>query len=386
MTTKIGDVIQSGESGESDRFMMATTAVHKLADISRDEPSLAIIYGEDGTDFIGEWVTGAGFINVRFPKATTRELTAGERSEYNGKFIDTAGYVRPIVIAEPDPPADTSTLLDLVRQYGSQRYMHGLDLGAALPATQGHEAASEALLDRIAALVPQLPVQARSLRGRPMWQHGCDAIDECDFQPSPDHCPRGPWRPLLVGDIPAPEETDDRIALDHVRKVRDSFRRQRDEARARVKLLEADLEALAEERQQAAQPGPLVLSLPRVPEGATLRGVQTGKLYDWDDEGHGWRCGRWIGSLGELLSLREPVGVRVEMAPPREPRTWKVITALSDDLRKVEVQGHGTWFRYQHRDTDIWHQGDGSARVLFSTLLALGDVTEVFDDEPGGQQ
>lgn len=103
--SKVGKSAEPDPSSEpvgADRYMMATQAVHKLGDISRDEPSLAIIYGEDGDDLIGEWVTGVGYVNVRFPKATTRELTAEERSEYNGKLIDTAGAVQPIVISEPE--------------------------------------------------------------------------------------------------------------------------------------------------------------------------------------------------------------------------------------------------------------------------------------------
>jgi len=70
-----------------DRYLMATTATHVLGDISRDEPHLALIYGEDGDDWIGEWVTGIGYINVRFPKATTRELTAEEVALYDGRVV-----------------------------------------------------------------------------------------------------------------------------------------------------------------------------------------------------------------------------------------------------------------------------------------------------------
>ena len=54
-------------------------------------------------------------------------------------------------------------LLDLVRQYGSQRYMNGLDIGGALPDTRGHKAAADALFARIAALVAQQPAQPREI-------------------------------------------------------------------------------------------------------------------------------------------------------------------------------------------------------------------------------
>lgn len=73
------------------RYMMATKAIHKLGDISRDLPDLAWIEGEDGDDYIGVWVEGFGFADVRFPKATTRELTAEERERYDGAHLELAG-------------------------------------------------------------------------------------------------------------------------------------------------------------------------------------------------------------------------------------------------------------------------------------------------------
>ena len=62
-------------------YMMATTAIHQLGDISREKLDLCIIEGEEGENYIGQWVEGYGFINVKFPKATTRELT-GEEKDY----------------------------------------------------------------------------------------------------------------------------------------------------------------------------------------------------------------------------------------------------------------------------------------------------------------
>ena len=64
------------------RYMMATTAIHKLGDISRDTPDICSVYAEEGEDWIGAWVTGLGFFDVRFPKATTRELTEEEKATY----------------------------------------------------------------------------------------------------------------------------------------------------------------------------------------------------------------------------------------------------------------------------------------------------------------
>lgn len=84
----------------ADRYMMATRAHHVLGDISRDEPSLAIIYGEAGENWIGEWATGMGMVNVLFPKAYTRELTDDERAFYSTKVIVGPGAPRPIVFPE----------------------------------------------------------------------------------------------------------------------------------------------------------------------------------------------------------------------------------------------------------------------------------------------
>ena len=67
------------------KYMMATTAIHQLGDISRDEPDICQIYGEDAENYIGNWVAGFGFIDVKFPKATTRDLTPAEVKHYDGK-------------------------------------------------------------------------------------------------------------------------------------------------------------------------------------------------------------------------------------------------------------------------------------------------------------
>lgn len=63
------------------KVMWATTAIHKLGDISRDEGDHCHIFGEDGDNYVGNWITGYGFIEVRFPKSTTRDLTPEEAEE-----------------------------------------------------------------------------------------------------------------------------------------------------------------------------------------------------------------------------------------------------------------------------------------------------------------
>ena len=72
------------------RYMMATKAVHKLGDISRDKPDLCFINDEDDENYIGSWVTGFGFIEVKFPKKTTRELTKKEIKYWNKLYVGIA--------------------------------------------------------------------------------------------------------------------------------------------------------------------------------------------------------------------------------------------------------------------------------------------------------
>lgn len=63
-------------------YMMATKAMHKLGNISRKKPDICRISGETEDAYIGSWVTGFGFISVRFPKETTRPLTPAEVERY----------------------------------------------------------------------------------------------------------------------------------------------------------------------------------------------------------------------------------------------------------------------------------------------------------------
>ena len=60
------------------RFRMGTEAHHKLGDISRDKPDLFYYKAKDEANYYGHWLTGFGFINVRFPADTTRPLTDDE--------------------------------------------------------------------------------------------------------------------------------------------------------------------------------------------------------------------------------------------------------------------------------------------------------------------
>lgn len=68
------------------KYMMATTAIHMLGDISSDEPDLCIVHEEDDENYYGNWVSGIGFINVRFPKITTKELTEEDKKKHSGVY------------------------------------------------------------------------------------------------------------------------------------------------------------------------------------------------------------------------------------------------------------------------------------------------------------
>ena len=69
-----------------DKHMMATTATHKLGDLSREDDgidNLCRVTKEDDENYYGMWITGMGFFNVEFPKDTTRELTEDEIKKFN---------------------------------------------------------------------------------------------------------------------------------------------------------------------------------------------------------------------------------------------------------------------------------------------------------------
>jgi hypothetical protein len=70
------------------RYMIGTKAMHLLGDLSEPDGALCILHEYDAAtrEYIGEWSEGFGFINVRFPADTLRELTAEEYSALDGKI------------------------------------------------------------------------------------------------------------------------------------------------------------------------------------------------------------------------------------------------------------------------------------------------------------
>ena len=76
------------------KYMMATKAYHLMGDISTETPDLCVVHGEDGDNWVGNWITGFGFMNVKFPKATTRELTQEEKEKYHNNWIAVGSQFR----------------------------------------------------------------------------------------------------------------------------------------------------------------------------------------------------------------------------------------------------------------------------------------------------
>ena len=71
---------------------MATKAIHKLGDISRKPADLCVVKSYNDEFYIGQWVTGLGYVKVKFPKKTTRTLTDKEIKKFNKMSITLNGY------------------------------------------------------------------------------------------------------------------------------------------------------------------------------------------------------------------------------------------------------------------------------------------------------
>lgn len=64
----------------TNKIRHGTEAHHMLGDISRPSGDYFIVDQDDGDDYVGHWLTGFGFIEVRFPKHTTRDISDDERT------------------------------------------------------------------------------------------------------------------------------------------------------------------------------------------------------------------------------------------------------------------------------------------------------------------
>ena len=132
----------------------------------------------------------------------------------------------------------------------------------------------------------------------------------------------------------------------------------------------------------AAESGPVVLSLPQVPDGTVALVAVEGEVrYETFDGGGTWfrddRRDEY--SLTDVLIEVGPAGVTVEMAPPREPRTWPkldVPSLVADLPRLVDVDGHGRWSRVVTHH--FYPEADpNGAPLTLAGLRELGEVREV---------
>jgi hypothetical protein len=106
------------------------------------------------------------------------------------------------------------SVIDLVKQYGEAcaNAVGAREFNGEPEALSFEEEAAE-LLDRIAALLPQQPVQARDETGLPLFIHTCGhvspestpGIAEGEHHRFPPCRTPGPWRPVLIGGTRAPE-------------------------------------------------------------------------------------------------------------------------------------------------------------------------------------
>ena len=64
-------------------IMLATVATHVLGDLSRKYPDYCVIDSAKETPlaYVGNWLSGLGYLDVHFPKTTTRRLTEEEKKK-----------------------------------------------------------------------------------------------------------------------------------------------------------------------------------------------------------------------------------------------------------------------------------------------------------------
>jgi hypothetical protein len=66
---------------DSGNIKRGTTAIHQLGDISRENGDYFYADKKVDDNWIGAWLTGFGFMNVKFPVDTVSELTDEQKQE-----------------------------------------------------------------------------------------------------------------------------------------------------------------------------------------------------------------------------------------------------------------------------------------------------------------
>lgn len=88
---KIRGIRNSSVPLEKFKIMMGTEAYHNLGNISRDDYDWFLAESQTPDYWVGQWRTGFGFINVVYPKSTSRELTEEELVHYKSQKFSIGG-------------------------------------------------------------------------------------------------------------------------------------------------------------------------------------------------------------------------------------------------------------------------------------------------------
>ena len=82
------------------RVMWGTKANHQLGDISREMGDFCVVsYKPVDGSYVGNWITGIGFVGVKFPVFSTSTLTRKQRYTFNKSSF----YIGSSVFKEGKP-------------------------------------------------------------------------------------------------------------------------------------------------------------------------------------------------------------------------------------------------------------------------------------------
>lgn len=151
---------------------------------------------------------------------------------------------------------------------------------------------------------------------------------------------------------------------------------------------QADEDAVAHQRGKPADSGPLVLALPVVPDGTVALITADGTRFA--AKGPGWWQSDHRGTMSFARLLAEGAPLTVEMAPPREPRTWPKLDGPPeiDDLPAVVdlIEPERSPLRFV-RTTGLRgvpryiEPGHPECSFTLDELRQLGEVREVLDGQ-----
>lgn len=394
MTAK-GDVIQPGQTipedvtGVDDIQCDGWTRVGALWALTRHAGELAEDLDPSPARFVLQFTPLTVTAVREQPAEPERKLIGPPHAHLDAPCTDAC--YEPVA---PQPAAESvPDVLDLVRQYGDERE----NVGAATPnrGELNREMANAAVREAN-ALFAQIEAEVQRLRDKQAWLYR-ELLAITVQRDDPRHLLAQVMAELGVD---RPEDVLITIkkragALTLAQNSRKHWLDKANDRQAEIEQLQAIVKKRDREidaAQQSAESGPLRLSLPPVPEGAVaLVGERTGKRYPRRERTAFWQDperGGATTTLAEVLEMEDPGGVTVEMAPPREPRTWKqyaINTPLAPANQPdcVTVQGWGT---YGQREDGLYANTDGypddvgrESCHTFDSLRALGDVTEVLD-------